>query len=128
MNGPDAFKSQRWGGQKVMWLARRGARQPILVRGRSLSGTASVGFGDAPEPDMEFVIAFDTKADTREWLDFPGYSRFTEPGCYVFQIDAIDGSWHVFVEVRDTANPQGIRALALRVKGRTPEKRMNAKE
>jgi hypothetical protein len=86
---PANFRSQEWGGQKVLWVLSAAATPPVLVRGRQLDGDSEIRFNDRDVPADELVLdtAIRDSSIAGGWYAFPGYTRLRHGGCYAYQVD-----------------------------------------
>jgi hypothetical protein len=85
-----AFQSQEWGGQTVVWMASPRLSGLVLLRGQRLDGSDQVRFGsgNVPAEDRLFHAPIDAvHVGNTPWLTFIEYTRLRAPGCYAYQID-----------------------------------------
>ena len=96
---PTNFRSDIWGGDKVLWALSVEAGGPALIRGGRIDGPEEARFDDGAVPSTEKVLdpTGGTPVDGG-WYDFPGFVRVSAPGCYAFQIDTTAGSDYVIAE------------------------------
>jgi hypothetical protein len=80
-----------WAGGKVFWYVLPSYRGPVLIRGRRLDGSQSLGFNGRRLPALELRIG---PSDTVSWQGQPPGSRgvpssvrVRASGCYGAQID-----------------------------------------
>jgi hypothetical protein len=80
-----------WSGNKVLWVARKGYRGRVLVRGRQVDGPHALRFGDKPRAEVEMRLVFNA-SDLGEggWLQHGSYTRVRVAGCYAWQVDGQD--------------------------------------
>lgn len=92
-----------WFGEKVFWYVRPSYRGPVLIRGRRLDGSQSIGFNGTRRPDRELRIS---PLETVSWSGQPRGSRgipsavrVLTAGCYGFQVDGTTFSRIVVVRI-----------------------------
>jgi hypothetical protein len=84
------FIGSSWKAARVTWEASDGYKGPVLIRGRQISGSGALGFGEGHTPYDELqLLASGMGAPTpsgggRAWLSF---TRASGPGCYAYQVD-----------------------------------------
>jgi hypothetical protein len=78
----------KWGGQKVLWIARPTYRGPVLIRGRQLDGPHELRFerGLSPVREMRLASIGGSTGDTG-WQNLPSFTRLRAAGCYAWQVD-----------------------------------------
>lgn len=72
------FIGSPWRGGRVTWSAS-GYSGPILIRGRQISGSGAVGFGEGHVPYDELQLQ-----GSGPWQTF---TRVQSSGCYFYQVD-----------------------------------------
>jgi hypothetical protein len=77
----------QWSGEKVLWIARRSYRGPVLIRGRQLDGIHNVRFGSGLNPSRETRLRSVGGSSPGGWQNRPSYTRLRAPGCYAWQVD-----------------------------------------
>lgn len=86
-----AWYPSEWSGNKVAWVARKGFRGRVLIRGWRRDGSDRVRFGDRPQPSTELRLTFSaTDRGEGGWLNKGTFTRVRAPGCYAWQLDARD--------------------------------------
>jgi hypothetical protein len=86
----NSFIGSSWSAARVQWTATAAYAGPVLIRGRALSGSGAVGFGEGHVPVDELQLlasgmnAPPAPSGGRSWLTF---SRVRSPGCYAYQVD-----------------------------------------
>lgn len=91
-----------WGGNKVLWVAARSYRGPILIRGMQVDGDRAVGFdlgGDAV-PTAELRLPPGAPAGGERWRQWPSSTRVQGPGCYAYQVDGTTFSYVIVFRAR----------------------------
>lgn len=89
------FVGSRWLAARVTWRASAGYHGPLLIRGRRLGGTGTVGFGEGHRPYDELQLMNSGRGEAtasggaRAWLSL---TRVRRPGCYAYQVDGTDFS------------------------------------
>jgi len=89
-NPPHDFKSQQWGGQKVLWIVAPTYSGPVLIRGQQLDGPSELRFnlpgalGDPPPAALAFLAL---NLDPHGWSGQPSDTRVRTAGCYAYQAD-----------------------------------------
>ena len=80
-----------WLADKVFWYVRARYRGPVLIRGRQLDGSGTLGFNGKAAPRREIHIH---RGDTVSWAGqvagsrgIPSTIRVLEASCYGVQID-----------------------------------------
>jgi hypothetical protein len=93
-----------WAGQKFAFISSPDLHGEALIRGRQLDGDHEVRFGDGPDPSPEFYLTLGGNAFSSDappggslWVTFV---RFQAPGCYALQVDGIDFSYHIVLDVK----------------------------
>jgi hypothetical protein len=88
---PDTQYGGPWYGVKVFWYALPRYSGPVLLRGRQLDGTGTLGFNGKGVPRRELRIH---RGDTVSWTGqvvgsrgIPSTVRVLQPGCYGVQLD-----------------------------------------
>jgi hypothetical protein len=98
---PGSAFTGEYGGQKIGWLIDPTRYTgPVLIRGVRLDGTDhdSVRFwgGSHPPDAMQLPPgASNSSIPGLDWTFWPSYTRVKAPGCYAWQVDGLDFSYHV---------------------------------
>jgi hypothetical protein len=85
-----SFIGSAWQGARVTWTAASSYTGPVLIRGRQLAGSGTVGFGEGHVPYDELqLLAAGTGAPAvpgggRAWLSI---TRVRSPGCFAYEVD-----------------------------------------
>jgi hypothetical protein len=100
-NQPSSVFEGEFGGQKVGWLIdpRRYAG-PVLIRGVRLDGDGGddVRFWEGSDPPRAMQLPAgpsNSSIPGLDWYFWPSYTRLRGPGCYAWQVDGLDFSYHV---------------------------------
>jgi hypothetical protein len=91
-----SFIGSRWKAGRVTWTAPPSFAGPILIRGRLVSGTGAVGFGEGRVPYDELQI----DAAAGKPHSWPSFTRVLGPGCYAYQVDTAASSAVIAFSVR----------------------------
>jgi hypothetical protein len=100
-NRPGSAFTGEYGGQKVGWLIDpQRYTGPVLIRGVRLDGQDhdTVRFWDGSDPPAAMQLppgASNSSIPGVDWTFWPSYTRVREPGCYAWQVDGLDFSYHV---------------------------------
>lgn len=84
-----------WYGIKTLWFAWPGYHGPLLIRGREISGSGAIAFGENPSLVDPQIPPGPTKNGVR-FRQWPGGTWVREAGCYAWQVDGLTFS-HVVV-------------------------------
>ena len=92
------WHGSKWGGQKVLWIARPSYRGRVLIRGRQLDGGHGIRFGRGLQPTRDDALCAAIRGADGEsdWYNQPSFTRLNAPGCYAWQVDGASFS-HVIV-------------------------------
>jgi hypothetical protein len=93
---------------KVAWISRPDYTGPALVRGRRIDGSGDVRFAvgqGRPAPELRFEYETYVRAAGSEagWRFLPSSVVAATGGCYAFQIDGVD--WSIAVVMEMVPNP-----------------------
>jgi hypothetical protein len=100
-NTPGTAFTGEYGGQKVGWLIDPDRYAgPVLIRGARLDGPGhdEVRFSGGSHPADAMQLppgASNSIIPGVDWTFWPSYTRLKEPGCYAWQVDGLDFSYHV---------------------------------
>jgi hypothetical protein len=96
---PERFDSERWGGNKVLWLVGPESRGPLLIRGRRLDKPALVRFDEGNVPPGSIRLGAVGAGLEPAWRNRPSYTRVQGLGCYAWQIDGRGFSYAIVFRV-----------------------------
>lgn len=91
-----------WAGQKVLWAVEPTLTGPVLVRGRRIDGPGELAFEDPAQPEL-LLNTSSYEGQDGGWRDIPSFTRLKSPGCYVYQIDTVAGTWSIVFTARGPA-------------------------
>ncbi len=76
---------------KTLWVAHRSYTGPILIRGQSLYGNATLMFQEGvpgtSEQELRLAEGPAYLVGTEDWRDWASETLIPGPGCYAFQVD-----------------------------------------
>lgn len=94
---------------KNFWSTTPAYRGPLLIRGGQLDGANAVRFLEGPGPDIASSTAERHLDDTSPELNhsndaeggrrWGGYTLFRAPGCYAYQVDGLNFSEVIVIQV-----------------------------
>lgn len=83
-----------------MWV-RDGAvySGPLLIRGRQIDGTGKVHITSS-KTDAQSGAALFLAPIAATWLDIPSSTLVSAPGCYAYQVDGMNFTYHIVFQAK----------------------------
>ena len=96
-------KEGEWYLVKTLWIAPPTFDGPVLIRGGRLSIEAGeIRFGPGASPQLSLELLTPTGEEPgqeQNWREWPEYARMRTPGCYAFQIDTLQFTRYVILQL-----------------------------
>ena len=91
-----------WQFAKVLWIGDPAYLGPVLIRGHQTDGPNELRFGgQVPQADLFFPEETRPEVQQRSpsgWRHWPSYTFARATGCYAYQVDGLDFSYHIVVQ------------------------------
>lgn len=89
---------------KTLWVNTDPAARPALIRGARVDGVGTVTFKGGVDIDESYLLlagdsGVSSPGVSPDWQQWPTTTTFSAAGCYEFQIDGVDYSERLFVNV-----------------------------
>ena len=84
-----------WYGFKTDWFSLPSYLGPWMIRGAQLDGTSPIIFGEQPTVSQLVVPPILTVNTVDGFREAPGGTYVRGPGCYAWQVDGLNFSYHI---------------------------------